>query len=491
MNKLFYGDNLEILREYIPDNSVDLIYLDPPFNSNRDYNILFREQDGTRAAAQIKAFGDTWEWNSASAQAYQETVERGGQVSLALQAFRTRLGGNDVLAYLSMMAPRLIELHRVLKDTGSIFLHCDPTASHYLKLLMDSIFEPRDFVNEIIWHYRKWPTGKFTFQRNHDVIFFYSKTGSKGRTFNQLYMERAASTLKRFGTAKIVSGYDEEGNRVPSEMADEDSAGVRMDDVWEIGRVPPIKQLYPTEKPLPLLERIVEAASNKGQVVLDPFCGCGTAVIAAQGMERQWIGIDITHLAIGLIKHRLEGAFPGITGYEVLGEPVSLPDAEQLADEDRYQFEAWALGLVGARINEKKKGADKGIDGRLFFHDEKDPSATKQIILSVKSGKIPPNHVRELRGVIDREDAKIGVLLTLQNPTKAMQREAVDAGFYNSPWGSKHSRLQILTIAELLDGKRIDYPRTNANVTLKKTERYSKLPKKGKLLFTDDDFEVG
>lgn len=490
MNKLFYGDNLEILREYIPENSVDLIYLDPPFNSNRDYNVLFREQDGTRAAAQIKAFGDTWEWNSASAQAYQETVERGGQVSLAMQAFRTQLGGNDVLAYLSMMAPRLIELHRVLKDTGSIFLHCDPTASHYLKLLTDSIFEPRNFVNEIIWHYRKWPTGKFTFQRNHDVIFFYSKTGSKGRTFNQLYMDRAASTLKRFGTAKIVSGYDDEGNRVPSEMADEDSAGVRMDDVWEIGRVPPIKQLYPTEKPLPLLERIVEAGSNKGQVVLDPFCGCGTAVIAAQGMERQWIGIDITHLAIGLIKHRLEGAFPGISGYEVLGEPVSLPDAEQLAEEDRYQFEAWALGLVGARINEKKKGADKGIDGRLFFHDERDPSATKQIVLSVKSGKIPPNHVREVRGVIDREDAAIGVLLTLQNPTKPMQREAADAGFYNSPWGSKHPRLQILTIAELLNGKRIDYPRTNANVTLKKTERYSKLPKKGKLLFADDDLEV-
>ncbi len=490
MNKLFYGDNLEILREHIPDNSVDLIYLDPPFNSNRDYNILFREQDGTRAAAQIKAFGDTWEWNSASAQAYQETVESGGQVSLAMQAFRTQLGGNDVLAYLSMMAPRLIELHRVLKEAGSIFLHCDPTASHYLKLLMDSIFEPRNFVNEIIWHYRKWPTGKFTFQRNHDVIFFYSKTGSKERTFNQLFMERAASTLKRFGTAKIVSGYDEEGNRVPSEMADEDSAGVRMDDVWEIGRVPPIKQLYPTEKPLPLLERIVEAGSKKGQVVLDPFCGCGTAVIAAQGMERQWIGIDITHLAIGLIKHRLEGAFPGISGYEVLGEPVSLPDAEQLAEEDRYQFEAWALGQVGARINEKKKGADKGIDGRLFFHDEKDASATKQIILSVKSGKIPPNHVRELRGVTDREDAAIGVLLTLQNPTKPMQREAADAGFYNSPWGSIHPRLQILTIAELLEGRRIDYPRTNANVTLKKTERYSKLPKKSKLLFAENDLEV-
>ena len=475
MNKLFYGDNLEILRDHISDESVDLIYLDPPFNSNRDYNVLFSEQDGTRAAAQIKAFGDTWEWNTASASAYQETVERGGQVSLTMQAFRTSLGGNDVLAYLAMMAPRLIELNRVLKDTGSIFLHCDPTASHYLKLLMDAIFDPRNFVNEIIWHYRKWPTGKFTFQRNHDVIFFYSKSNNKKRIFNQLFMERAASTLKRFGTARIISGHDEEGNRVPSEMSEDESEGVRMDDVWNIGRVPPIKQLYPTQKPLPLLERIIEAASDEGQVVLDPFCGCGTAIIAAQGLERQWIGIDITHLAVGLIKHRLQGAFLGKAEYEVLGEPVSLPDAKQLSSEDKYQFEAWALGIVGARNNDKKKGADKGIDGHLFFHDERDKSVTKQIILSVKSGKIPPTHIRELRGVIEREKAEIGVLITLERPTKPMQREVADAGFYDSPWGSKHPRLQIITIKELLDGRRIDFPPTNANVTYKKAEKYSKV----------------
>lgn len=487
MNKLFYGDNLEILREHIPADSADLIYLDPPFNSNRDYNVLFREQDGTRAAAQIKAFGDTWEWNTAAAAAYQETVERGGQVSLVMQAFRTALGGNDVLAYLSMMAPRLIEMHRVLKDTGSICLHCDPTASHYIKLLMDAIFDPRNFLNEIIWHYRKWSTGKYTFQRNHDVIFFYSKTNSKKRAFNQLFMERAESTLKRFGTAKIISGHDDEGNRVPSEMSEEDSEGVRMDDVWDIGRVPPIKQLYPTQKPLPLLERIIEACSNKDQVVLDPFCGCGTAIIAAQGLERQWIGIDITHLAVGLIKHRLEGAFPGEVEYEVIGEPVSLPDARQLASEDKYQFEAWALGIVGARINEKKKGADRGIDGRFFFHDERDASATKQIILSVKGGKIPPTHIRELRGVIEREKAAIGVLLTLQSPTKPMQREAADAGFYDSPWGSKHPRLQILTIKDLLEGRRIDYPPT-PNVTYKKADRYTKvLPAKPRLKGFEDE----
>lgn len=470
-NKLYYGDNLEILRDHIADNSVDLIYLDPPFQSNKDYNILFSEKDGTRAAAQIKAFGDTWEWNIASATMFQEVVDRGGQVSQVMQAFRTFVGGSDMLAYLSMMAPRLIELRRVLKPEGTLYLHCDPTASHYLKLLLDAIFDPRHFINEIIWHYRKWPAGKYTFQRNHDVIFCYSKTDSKDRVFNQLYMDRAPSTLKRFGTAKIISGHDEAGNRVPSEMAGEDSEGVRMDDVWDIGRVPPIKQLYPTQKPLPLLERIIEASSNPGQVVLDPFCGCGTAVIAAQGMGREWIGIDITHLAVGLIKHRLHGAFLGAATYDVIGEPVSLPDAQKLADDDKYQFEAWALGLVGARMNEKKKGADGGIDGQLFFHDERDASATKNIVISVKGGAIPANHIRELRGIVNR-GATIAVLLTMNKPSKPMRTEAADAGFYPSPWGTNHPRVQILTIEELLNGSRIDYPRTNANVTFKKADKY-------------------
>lgn len=486
-NTLYYGDNLQILRDYLPSESVDLVYLDPPFKSNQDYNVLFREQDGTRAAAQIKAFGDTWTWDQASSLAFQETVDRGGQVSLVMQAFRTALGGNDMLAYLSMMAPRLIELHRVLKDTGSIYLHCDPTASHYLKLLMDAIFDPRNFVNEIIWHYRKWPSGRYTFQRNHDVLLFYSKTGSRERIFNQQYMERAASTLKRFGTAKIISGHDEYGARVPSEMADEESEGVRMDDVWNIGRVPPIKQLYPTQKPLPLLERIIETSSNRGQMILDPFCGCGTAIIAAHGLHRNWIGIDITHLAVGLIKHRLRDAFPNqLLKYRVIGEPVSLPDAEELAREDRYQFEAWALGMVGARVNDKKKGADRGIDGRLPFHDENDPSITKTIILSVKSGHIPANHIRDLRGTIEREKAGIGVLLTLEHPTKAMKREAADGGFYNSPWNNgRHPRIQIITIEELLAGKEIDYPHTRANVTYKKADKFHRTFDRPKLPGTE------
>ncbi len=478
-NVLYYGDNLDILRRYIKDETVDLIYLDPPFKSNQDYNVLFMEQNGSRSKAQIRAFKDTWRWDKSSAEAYEEIVEGGGKIAEAMLAFRTYLGENDMMAYLAMMAPRLVELRRVLKNTGSIYLHCDPTASHYLKILMDAVFGPVNFRNEIIWHYRKWPAGKYAFQRNHDVLLFYSKSDSKKRTFNQLFMERAASTLKRFGTAKIVSGYDESGRRLPSKTESKDSAGVRQDDVWEIGRVPPIKQLFPTEKPKPLLERIIEASSNKGDIILDPFCGCGTTIVVAQRLKRHWVGIDITHLAISLIKHRLASVWahyraPGSKPqYKVIGEPKDLAGAKQLAKDDPYQFQWWALGLVGARPVEEKKGADKGIDGRLYFHDEGGTKAkTKQIIISVKSGeKVTVSQLRDLRGVIEREDAEIGVLISMAKPTRDMRKEAASAGFYKSAWG-KHPRLQLLTIEELLGGKGIDYPPSEqVNVTLKKAPK--------------------
>ncbi len=401
-------------------------------------------------------------------------MEAGGQVSRALQAFRTILGeSSNMMAYLAMMAPRLVELRRVLKPTGSIYLHCDPVASHYLKLLMDAVFGAGCFRNEIVWHYRKWSAGRYTFQRNHDIIFFYARTDARERVFNQLYMERAASTLKRFGTARIVSGYDEHGKRVPSQTADEESTGVRMDDVWDIARVPPIKQLFPTQKPEALLERFILASSNPGDTVLDPFCGCGTTVAVAQRLKRRWIGIDVTHLAITLIRHRLLSTYgEQVAGeYRVIGEPVSVPDAEALAASDPYQFQWWALGLVGARPVEQKKGADKGIDGRLYFHDEA-KGATKQVIISVKAGGTGAAHVRDLRGVVEREKAQIGVLLTMQPPTAPMRKEAASAGFYESPgWHSKHPRLQILTVADLLGGAAIDYPSRHGNVTFKAAPR--------------------
>lgn len=470
-NKLYYGDNLDVLRDhsYFPDQSVDLIYLDPPFNSNRDYNAFFEQQDGRRAAAQIKAFTDTWKWDVSAAASYQSVVEQGGSAANALVGLQALLGNNDVLAYLSMMAPRLIEMRRVMKDTASIFLHCDPTASHYLKVLMDGIFGADCFVNEIVWHYRKWATGKFGFQRNHDVILYYARKPGHIAKFNQLYMDRAESTKRRFGNAKIVSGHDEEGRRLPSATVEgEESEGVRMDDVWDIGRVPPIKQLFPTQKPLPLLERIIAATTDEGDVVLDPFCGCGTAVVAAQSLNRHWRGIDITHLATNLIKTRLLDMF-GKVDYDVIGEPTTLDGATQLAKEDPYQFQWWSLGLLGARPTEKKKGADAGIDGKLFFHDDS-RGGTKQIIFSVKAGKLHLNYVRDLRGVIEREGAQIGVLVSMDKPTAPMRAEAASAGFYKSHWG-EHPRLQILTIEEILNGSKIDCPPLGlVNVTFKKAK---------------------
>ncbi|MBE7480613.1 MAG: restriction endonuclease [Polyangiaceae bacterium] len=460
--RLYYGDNLDVLRRYLADESVDLVYLDPPFNSAKDYNVLFREHDGTRSAAQVKAFKDTWEWDEAAARAYHELVEGGGKVSEALQAFRLVFGESDMLAYLAMMAPRLVELHRVMKESASIYLHCDPVASHYLKVLMDAIFRPANFRNEVIWRYRRWPAKARQFQKMHDVLLFYSKSAAPERTFHVLYGYEplAESTIKTYGTKKQKADFSS-GHRKPS-TEEEESLGPPLSDVWEVGIIPPSGKErlgYPTQKPEKLLERVILASSSPDDVVLDPFCGCGTAVAVAHRLGRQWVGIDITHLAINLIKRRMKDSL-GVDVGEAVGEPVSLPDAEALAELNPYQFQWWALGLVGARPVVEQKGADRGVDGRLYFHDEVGPNArTKQIIFSVKSGGTSVADVRDLRGVIDREQAALGVFITLREPTQPMRREAASGGFYQSPgWNKSYPRLQVVTVEQLLEGTGIDYP---------------------------------
>jgi len=511
-NVLYYGDNLDILQRYIADESVDLVYLDPPFNSNATYNVLFAELHGERAASQIKAFEDTWTWDYTAEWSYKQTVEAGGQVSKALQAFHTLLGPSNMLAYLAMMAPRLVELRRVLKPTGSIYLHCDPTASHYLKLLMDAVFGPENYVNEISWKrtttkgdYRQ---GAVNWPRIRDVILYFAKDGRNRPTYHQPFSAYSPEYVaakyahmdgdgRRYMLDNLTApGAGSRGHpqyefmgvtrywrynkeKMEALLAEgrvvqpgpgkvprykrylDEMPGIAIGDTWD--DIPPINSQaaerlgYPTQKPEALLERIIAASSNEGDVVLDPFCGCGTATAAAQKLGRHWVGIDVTHLAITLIKVRLRDACGLEAGkdYVVLGEPVSVPDAEALAATDPWQFQWWALGLVGARPAEQKKGADKGIDGHLYFHD--DGTATKQIILSVKAGHTSSPHVRDLRGVVEREGAAIGVLICMQEPTSHMRTEAAAAGFYDSPWGS-HPRIQILTVSDLLEGKRIDYP---------------------------------
>lgn len=478
-NKLFFGDNLDILRQHVKDESVDLIYLDPPFNSKANYNILFKEKGGEESTAQITAFEDTWHWGSESESVYHELVtKRPGQLSDFIQALRSFLGQNDMMAYLTMMAIRLVELHRVLKKTGSIYLHCDPTASHYLKIMLDAIFGYKNFRNEIIWHYKRWPAKQKNFQRMHDVILFYSGE-YKENTFNIILEELSPGTMKRWQGKKSKVEFDD-GVRLVTQMTEEESPGRPADDVWDI---PVINSQakerlhYPTQKPESLLERIIKASSNVGDIILDPFCGCGTTIAVAERLNRKWIGIDITHLAISLIRYRLTGTFEGafkttLANYEIIGIPKDFEGAEALAKENRYQFEWWALGLIDAFPGQnKKKGADSGIDGYINFFDDRNGKA-KKIIVQVKSGHVTVSQIRDLKGVIERENAVIGCFITLNEPTKPMITEAVLAGFYEPEFfpGKKHPRIQIFTIKELLEGKRLDYSQLT-ELTFKKAER--------------------
>jgi len=512
-NVLYYGDNLEILRKYIPDNSIDLIYLDPPFNSKATYNILFKEPTGEPSQAQITAFDDTWHWGKESERAFQELVNNAPMnVVELISAFRRFIHQNDMMAYLVMMCVRLLELRRVLKETGSIYLHCDTTASHYLKILMDTIFGVANFRNEISWRRSQTRSSiSRIFKRSHDILLFYSKTSDY--LFNLQYKDLSEASLdlysredgkglhrlvplvvsgKRNGeTGQIWRGidpnlygkggshwvtkpsnldeYDKQGLIVWPQKAGglpqlkyylEDNKGVPVTDFWDDIDIIPSSSSesmgYPTQKPESLLERMIKASSDEGDIVLDPFCGCGTALVVAQKLNRKWIGIDVTHLAIGVMKYRLKKLFPTIA-FKVTGEPEDLSGAKELAKDNKYEFQWWAVSLIGGQpYGDKKKGADTGIDGYLYFMDEKDK--VKKAIISVKGGGTSVKDIRDLGHVIDREKADIGIFITLEQPTRPMETEAVTKGFYHSPLGKDYPRIQILTIEELLNGKRPDIP---------------------------------
>jgi len=533
-NKLFFGDNLRILREQVADESVDLVYLDPPFNSNANYNVLFKEKSGQHSHAQITAFEDTWEWGAEAEETYYETVMKGGRLAEFLQAFRAVIGQSDMMAYLVMMAPRLKELHRVLKPTGSIYLHCDPTASHYLKLLMDAIFGPENYESEITWRrttaHSDAKQGRKGFGNINDILLFYAK--SDRFTFNFQFGSYSQEYLKKYsyvdadgrryrldnltgpgGAAKGNPAYEVMGvtrfwryskinmeelitqgriiqtkpGTVPQyKRYLDEMSGVPVQNLWDdifpINSQAQERLGYPTQKPEALLERIIKASSNEGDVILDPFCGCGTSISVAERLHRKWIGIDITHLAITLIRHRLFDHFKSdLAPYEVLGDPKDLASAQALAAVDRYQFQWWAAGLVEAfpAQDKRKKGADSGIDGIINFIDDMSGQA-KKIIVQVKSGHVKVGDVRDLKGVMDREKAAIGCFVTLEDSSGPMRTEAVSAGFYESALrmegksAEKFPRIQILTIAELLAGKKLEFPRHNI-ATFKQAERKSKV----------------
>ncbi len=519
-NTLFYGDNLSILREYIPDESIDLIYLDPPFNSSRNYNVLFKDESGSESEAQITAFEDTWHWNQGAEQTYHELVTQAPpHISKMIEALRDFIGTNQMMAYLVMMAVRLVELHRVLRPTGCIYLHCDPTASHYLKIVMDVIFGIENFENEISWKRtttkNDYKQGAINWARVRDVILHYRKDVRQGGIFHQPFAPYSDEYVANFyrhrdedGRAYTLDNLAAPGagsrghpryeflgvtrywryNREKMEalLAEgrivqtapgtvprykrylDEMPGVAIGDSWDdiqaLGGQTNERLGYPTQKPLALLERIIQASSSPDCWILDPFCGCGTAVASAQKLGRKWIGIDITHLSIALQKYRLEAMFPGIQ-FKVVGEPKDIGAAAQLAREDRYQFQWWALSLIRARplggeagSREGKKGSDKGIDGVMAFIDDNTGKA-KRALVQVKSGHVKSGDIRDLVGTVKRENAAIGVFLTLEKPSRDMLIEAASAGFYHSPgWGKDYPRIQILTIEDLLHGTEVKMP---------------------------------
>jgi len=474
-NTLFYGDNLDILRNYIDDESIDLIYLDPPFNSNRSYNVLFQDESGIDSEAQITAFDDSWHWGDSAEETYFELINNSSsEIATMISALRQFIGTNQMMAYLVMMTIRLIELHRVLRDTGCLYLHCDPTASHYLKIILDTIFGGENFRNEIVWHYRRWTGDAKKFLTMHDILLYYAKDKDKV-TFNVQYTPYTEKSLKR----KQHYHTRIKGNDVYVTNINE--KGVKENDVWIIQLLNSQSKErlgYPTQKPIELLDKIINTSSNKGDWILDPFSGCGTAISSAQKFNRNWIGIDITQLAIALHKNRLKDMFnlePKID-YKIIGEPESLHDAVILSQQNRHQFQIWASSLIDARIKgNRKKGKDRGIDGLIIFSDDSSSKA-KQVLVQVKSGHVNSGFIRDFRGAIEREsNAVMGVFITLEKPTSDMQIEALEAGYYVSPINSlKYKKIQIMTIEELLNGKKPDLPQTANYSTFKKADKVKK-----------------
>jgi len=548
---LFYGDNLDVLRADVADESVDLVYLDPPFNSKRDYSILFKEKTGEDAAAQIQAFEDTWTWSQDSEATYELLVfgeNTPNRVKDCIEALRRLLGDNDMLAYIVMMTARLLELHRVLKPTGSLYLHCDPTASHYLKIVLDAIFGPLCFRNEIIWRRTGAHRPRSQFGPIHDVILFYARS-PKNFYFKPLvgpytvehvrtrYTEQpdgrykftsGGNVLTGAGATKGESGQTWRGFNpsakgrhwaVPGFIASqmppgfkllgvldqlehayqaglieiipgqawpqpvrhlEKGAGTPLGDIWAfqpgtkgvlsgfdggidedvayLGPTSPERLGYPTQKPVGLLSRIIEASCPPDGVVLDPFCGCGTTVTAAQKLGRRWIGIDVTTLAIDLIDTRLRDQFGESIRdvYEILGIPRDLGGAAALFRRSPLEFERWAVMMLGGTPNDKQVG-DKGVDGLLRFPLDK--KSAGRAVVSVKGGATNPGHIRDLLGTVNSQRVELGVFVCMNEPTSGMIDAANHSGTWTHPAnGQRFPKVQIITVPEVLAGKRLDMP---------------------------------
>jgi DNA modification methylase len=526
MNQLYYGDNLTRMQQ-MPKSSVDLIYLDPPFNSKRNYNMMYKNMTGKPVPEQADAFCDTWEMDAekeAIAKSMPVLMREHGVEDYYVEFWRLWMGAlrntqPHLLAYLIYMVQRLLHMKTILRPTGSIYLHCDPTASHYIKVMMDGIFGHSHFQSEIAWKRTSSHSSAKRWGPVHDVILFYTK--SDKYTWNKIYQQYDESYLDNFyrhtdekgrfrlgdltgagtrsgesGTAwrevdPTKSGRHWAVPAVPNLSAEQIKAmsvqerldaldklgliywpkrgsipqfrryldhkrGVTIQDVvTDIDPLSPHSEErlgYPTQKPISLLDRIIQASSNEGDVVFDPFCGCGTTIYSAEKNRREWIGCDIAILSIRLVTDTLVSKYHLVSGkdFNVSGIPVSVDGAEELFKRDPFQFQHWLVERVGG-FPMQKKVADRGIDGRIYFETH---NGLKEMMLSVKGGKLRPTDIRDLRGVLEREDnAEIAGFLSLQEPSRAMKEEAARAGVYEYE-GVNYARIQLLTVQEILEGKR-------------------------------------
>ena len=472
MNRLYYGDCLTIFREHLRNNSVDLIYLDPPFNSNRAYNAIYKTETGRPLPDQIEAFCDAWTLDEARERAIQTMpvlMREAGIDDQVIEFWRLcmnalRNTNPRLLSYLSYMVERLIWMKGILKPTGSLYLHCDPTASHYIKVMLDAIFGHENFRNEIVWYYQTSSGApKKHFIKNTDTILFYGR--GENTTFNIVREEWPEATLKKWQRDDTGIYRMNAGKKYYI-----DPNGKRIDNVWNITLSSRSKERlgYATQKPLALLERIIQASSNEGHVVLDPFCGCATTLEAAHNLKRRWIGIDIAIHAIKRVaavrlNERL-GLVEG-TDYTIEGVPRNVEGAQQLWERDKYHFQKWAVEQADGFVT-NRRSADGGIDGRIYFvgdrPDKPELNKLESMVLEVKGGKnVSQADLRSLHSALTNSGALMAGLIILHplgsTKERNFKREMVRAGF-SRVQGRDYAKMQLLTVAELLGGKRFDTP---------------------------------
>ncbi|MDX1935841.1 MAG: DNA methyltransferase [Flavihumibacter sp.] len=531
MNHLYFGDCLDVLKQLKqeqPQPFIDLIYIDPPFNSKRNYNVLFESMDMKDANAQKQAFADTWS-NYSYVDTLNEIATLDRELYTVLKTFHDIKSISDgAVAYLTTMAIRIWYMHKLLKDTGSFYLHCDPTMSHYLKLMCDMIFGERNYRNEITWQrtntHNDAKQGRKAYGNVSDIILFYSKTDMP--VFNQQYVPLSDEYVKSFykfqdedgryyqlgdlgapgGEEKGNPHYEflgvtkfwryskermqklyEEGRIVQTKPGTvprlkrylDESKGNSVQNLWnDIGPLQANskeKLGYPTQKPESLLERIINTSSNEGDIVADFFCGCGTTISVAQKLNRQWLGADISHLAIRLIVKRLTETYgQGIKhNIRMHGLPRDIASAKELAQNvegGRIGFQDWVIEVLLNGVVNEKKVADGGFDGYLTFNMGKEKQFA---LIETKSGKLTVKNMREFVDVVESQKAAVGIFVCFkENVTSEMTKKAKDAGHIKlGGIEFPMDKIQILTVEDLFEGKLPQLPGAAENETFKKAKR--------------------